>query len=159
MDNNSDYAGHQIKELVTDEEIITYQHHPATHTTFENVQLFGEMFSDDIMKNSMTFLCTKKGSKTYFIRLHVMEGKEREFELGMIFLFAARLGCLKGSDPLMTEEELKGHFCDLEGFIRNTTKHKKTKKALIEEIRRICNSNIDFHENSSRSSTVEQSPT
>jgi len=152
MDRNLEYAGLHNKDLVEDETP------DRMDAMFDNVQLFGEMFSDNITKNSMIFLCTRKGSKTYLIRLHVMAGKEREFELGMIFLFAARLGCLKGSDPSMTEEELKNHFCDLEGFIRNTTKHKKAKKALIEEIRRICNSNIDFHENSSQSSTVEPSP-
>ena len=147
MDRNLEYAGLHNQDLDADETP------ERMDTMFENVQLFGEMFSDDITKNSMVFLCTRKGSKTYFIRLRVIEGKEREFELGMIFLFAARLGCLKGSDPSMTEEELKEHFCDYEGFIRNTTKHKKAKKALIEEIRRICNSNIDFHENSSPTET------
>ena len=143
MDNNSDYAGQQITEVVTDKEIITYQHHPETDTGFGNVQLFGEMFSNDITKNSMIFLCTRKGSKTYFIRLRVMEGRERDFDFGMIFLFAARLGCLKES---MSEEKFEEHFCDLERFVYITNKRTKVKKKLIEKISKICNLNIDFHE-------------
>ena len=61
----------------------------------------------------------------------------------MIFLFAARLGCLKES---MSEKEFEEHFCDLERFIYNTPKHSKAKKKLIEKICKICNLNIEFQE-------------
>jgi len=74
------------------------------NTMLQNVQIFGEIFSKDITKNSMIFICTRKGSKSYFIRLHVIKGKEPEFELGMILLFASRLGCLYRSDDLSKDE-------------------------------------------------------
>ena len=81
--------------------------------------------------------------QSVLVRGSLIEGKEREFELGMIFLFAARLGCLKES---MSEEEFEEHFCDLERFVYNTNKRTKVKKKLIEKISNICNLNIDFQE-------------
>ena len=138
MDRYLDYAGLQNKDFVPDEKVLD--------TMFQNVQLFGDIFSDEITKNSMIFLCTRKGAKTFFIRLHVIEGREREFELGMILLFAARLGCIYGhslSDNSMSEEELEEHASDLEKFVYETTHSKKTKSELIDKIRVICNSNIE----------------
>ena len=138
MDRYLDYAGLHNKDFVPDNSIMD--------TMFQNVQLFGDIFSDEITKNSMIFLCTRKGAKTYFIRLHVIEGREREFELGMILLFAARLGCIYGhslSDNSMSEEELEEHASDLEKFVYDTTQRKKTKSELIDKIRVICNSNIE----------------
>ena len=70
MDRNLEYAGLHNKDLVADETP------DRMDTMFDNVQLFGEMFSNEITKNSMIFLCTKKGLKTYFIRLHVIEGRD-----------------------------------------------------------------------------------
>ena len=112
-------------------------------TLFQNVQVFGEIFSKDIQNNTMIFLKTRKGLKSYYIRLHVIEGKKQKFELGMILLFAARLGCLYGSDDL-SEEEFEDHVCDLEEFVRGTKKRKQFIDQLIDKIGAICNNNIDW---------------
>ena len=110
---------------------------------FQNVQIFGDIYSKDIQNNTMIFLNIRKGFKTYYIRLHVIEGKKQEFELGMILLFAARLGCLYGSDD-MSEEEFEDHVCDLEEFVRGTKKRKQHIDQLIDKIGLICNNNIDW---------------
>ena len=134
MDRNLDYARPLNMDFTSDD--------PMKTTMFQNVQIFGEIFSKDIQENTLIFLNTRKGSKSYFIRLHVIEGMKQEFELGMILLFAARLGCLYGSDDL-SEKEFEDRVCDLEEFVRGTKKRKQTIDELIDKIRLICNRNID----------------
>ena len=134
MDRNLDYARPLNMDFTSDD--------PMKTTMFQNVQIFGEIFSKDIQENTLIFLNTRKGSKSYFIRLQVIEGMKQEFELGMILLFAARLGCLFGSDDL-SEKEFEDRVCDLEEFVRGTKKRKQTIDELIDKIRFICNRNID----------------